>query len=84
MDRGLSTSTRIDDEGLRERNVTSQSTSTLSPEALTATGDVELKDKTGKDCKTFGRTPDGTGTCFSSSRIKAYFMHWLYISKEYV
>ncbi|KAE8140619.1 Phosphatidylethanolamine N-methyltransferase [Aspergillus pseudotamarii] len=60
MDRGLSTSTRIDDEGLRERHVASQSTSTLSPEALTATGDVELKDKAGKDCKTFGRTPDGT------------------------
>jgi phosphatidylethanolamine N-methyltransferase len=61
MDRGLSTSTQIDDEGLRERNVASQSASTLSPEALTATGDVEFKDKANNDSKTFGRTPDGTG-----------------------
>lgn len=60
MDRGLSTGTHNDNEGLRERPVASQSASTLSPEALTATGDVEPKD-TGKELKTYGRTPDGTG-----------------------
>ncbi|GES60110.1 phosphatidylethanolamine N-methyltransferase [Aspergillus terreus] len=59
MDRGLSTGTHNDNEGLRERPVASQSASTLSPEALTATGDIEPKD-TGKELKTYGRTPDGT------------------------
>lgn len=59
MDRGLSTGTQNESEGLRERNVASQSASTLTPDALTATGDVEPKDK---ESKTYGRTPDGTGT----------------------
>lgn len=61
MDRGLSTGTQAGDEGLRERNVPSQSPPKLTTEALTATGDIKPKDQPGQDLKTFGRTPDGTG-----------------------
>ncbi|KAH8429579.1 phosphatidylethanolamine N-methyltransferase [Aspergillus melleus] len=57
MDSGLSTGTQAGNEGLRERNVPSQSAPKLTTEALTATGDVEPKDQ---HSKTFGRTPDGT------------------------
>jgi hypothetical protein len=58
MDEGLSTGTHLSD-GLRERNI--RTDSTVSREALTAMGEVEVKDKDGKELKTFGRTPDGTG-----------------------
>ena len=61
MDRGLSTGTHLGDDGLRERNPTSQSQSPLGTGALTAAGEVEAKDSANKDKKTFGRTPDGTG-----------------------
>ncbi|EAW14456.1 phosphatidylethanolamine N-methyltransferase [Aspergillus clavatus NRRL 1] len=60
MDRGLSTGTHQEDDGLRERIVASQSGAALTPEALTATGEGLLKDKTGKEMKTYGRTPGGT------------------------
>lgn len=62
MDRGLSTGTHIgDDDGLRERFQSSQSDSSLGAGALTAAGEVEAKDGTSQNKKTFGRTPDGTG-----------------------
>ncbi|BCR90520.1 phosphatidylethanolamine N-methyltransferase [Aspergillus chevalieri] len=57
MDRGLSTGTHQEHDGLRERNVTSQTNPAATTEALTATGDAEPKGKTGK---AFGRTPGGT------------------------
>lgn len=62
MDRGLSTGTHQADDGLRERTVASQSSSAPGLEALTATGEGEVKDKAGKGKKTYGRTPDGKGT----------------------
>ncbi|KKK24449.1 putative phosphatidylethanolamine methyltransferase Pem1 [Aspergillus ochraceoroseus] len=58
MDRGLSTgSHHPDDDGLRERNISSQSDLNVSPGALAATAESTGKDQVGK---TFGRTPDGT------------------------
>ncbi|KAJ5587084.1 uncharacterized protein N7459_002849 [Penicillium hispanicum] len=57
MDQGRSTGAQQPD-GLRER--VPHSDSTRSRDALTATGDVEIKDEVGKDKKAFGRTPDGT------------------------
>lgn len=59
MDQGLSTGAHQFSDGLRER--TGRADSTVSREALTATGEVEVKDKDGNALKTFGRTPDGTG-----------------------
>ncbi|KAF7165976.1 hypothetical protein CNMCM5623_009946 [Aspergillus felis] len=59
MDRGLSTGTHQADGGLRERAAASQSSSPPGLEALTATGEGEVKDKAGKEKKTYGRTPDG-------------------------
>ena len=59
MDQGLSTGAHQRTDGLRERNV--RADSTVSREALTATGEIEAKDKEGNELKTFGRTPDGTG-----------------------
>ena len=59
MDQGLSTGTHQESGGLRERNL--RTDSTVGREALTAVGEVEIKDKDGKASKTFGRTPDGTG-----------------------
>lgn len=67
MDQGLSTGAHQDIDGLRERNI--RVDSTVGREALTAFGEVEIKDKEGKDgkeLKTFGRTPDGTGKLVSS------------------
>lgn len=61
MDSGLSTGTHHQHDGLRERNNVSQSNNTAVPDALTATGEVELKDKAEGSKKAFGRTPDGTG-----------------------
>ncbi|KAK9852752.1 uncharacterized protein MYU51_007961 [Penicillium brevicompactum] len=58
MDQGLSTGSHQKTDGLRERN--SRADSTVGREALTATGEVEVKDKDGNELKTFGRTPDGT------------------------
>ncbi|CAG8030632.1 unnamed protein product [Penicillium salamii] len=58
MDQGLSTGAHQFSDGLRER--TGRADSTVSREALTATGEVEVKDKDGNALKTFGRTPDGT------------------------
>ncbi|CAG8370768.1 unnamed protein product [Penicillium salamii] len=58
MDQGLSTGAHQFSDGLRER--TGRADSTVSREALTATGEVEVKDKDGNELKTFGRTPDGT------------------------
>ncbi|CAG7957901.1 unnamed protein product [Penicillium salamii] len=58
MDQGLSTGAHQFSDGLRER--TGRADSTVSREALTATGEVEVKDKDGNEPKTFGRTPDGT------------------------
>lgn len=63
MDQGRSTGAQQPD-GLRER-ILSRSDSTGSRDALTATGEIEIKDEAGKDKKTFGRTPDGTGRCQS-------------------
>jgi len=63
MDRGLSTGTHQEHDGLRERNVTSQTNPAATTEALTATGDAEPKGKTGK---AFGRTPGGTGMSYST------------------
>lgn len=63
MDRGLSTGAHLEPNGLRERNVSSHpnSNSTVdAPDALAATGEVDVKEKSGKEMKTFGRTPDGT------------------------
>lgn len=66
MDRGLSTGSHLDTNGLRERNVSSQPGSTGPPDALAASGEVETKDKKpGKEMKTFGKTPDGTSKCDS-------------------
>lgn len=59
MDQGHSTGAQQPD-GLRER-IVSYPDSTGGRDALTATGEVEIKDDAGKDKKTFGRTPDGTG-----------------------
>lgn len=63
MDRGLSTGTNSEPNGLRERNVAAQPSSTIvdAPDALAASGEVDIKDESGKELKTFGRTPDGTG-----------------------
>ncbi|CAG8089175.1 unnamed protein product [Penicillium salamii] len=58
MDQGLSTGAHQFSDGLRER--TGRADSTVSREALTATGEVEVKDNDGNALKTFGRTPDGT------------------------
>jgi hypothetical protein len=63
MDTGRSTGAQ-QPGGLRERNV-SRPDSTGGRDALTATGEVEIKDGTGKDQKTFGRTPDGRGKLHS-------------------
>lgn len=65
MEQGLSTGAQQPD-GLRERFV-SHSNSTEGRDALTAHGEAEVKDEAGKDKKTFGRTPDGTGMCFSTT-----------------
>lgn len=59
MDQGLSTGTHQEIDGLRERLRCADST--VGREALTAVGEVEIKDKDGNELKTFGRTPDGTG-----------------------
>lgn len=64
MDRGLSTGTHQEHDGLRERNVISQANSATTTEALTATGEAEPKENTGK---AFGRTPGGTGMLYSYS-----------------
>ena len=61
MDSGLSTGTHQHHDGLRERNNVSQSNDTAVPDALTATGEVEPKDKAEGSRKAFGRTPGGTG-----------------------
>jgi hypothetical protein len=65
MDQGLSTGAHQDIDGLRERNV--RTDSTVGREALTAAGEMEAKDKDGKHLKTFGRTPDGTGKLYTKS-----------------
>lgn len=59
MDQGRSTGAQQSD-GLRER-IVSRSDSTGSRDALTATAEFEVEDEAGKEKKTFGRTPDGTG-----------------------
>ena len=59
MDQGRSTGAQQPD-GLRER-IVSPSDSTPGPDTLAAHGEAEIKDGDGKDKKTFGRTPDGTG-----------------------
>lgn len=64
MDQGRSTGAQQPD-GLRERNVP-RPNSTGAGDALTAIGELEAKDEAGKDKKTFGRTPDGTGRCLLS------------------
>jgi hypothetical protein len=61
MDQGRSTGAQ-QPKGLRERNV-QRPNSTGGRDALTATGELEAKNESGKDKKTFGRTPDGTGRC---------------------
>lgn len=58
MEQGRSTGA-LQPEGLRER--IQRPDSTGGRDALTATGEAEIKDAAGKDKKTFGRTPDGTG-----------------------
>lgn len=58
MDQGRSTGA-LQPEGLRER--IQRPDSTGGRDALTAHGEAEIKDAAGKDKKTFGRTPDGTG-----------------------
>lgn len=60
MDQGRSTSAQQPNR-LRER-IVSRPDSTTGSEPLIATGEMEaVKDRSGKDKKTFGRTPDGTG-----------------------
>lgn len=59
MDQGRSTGA-LQPEGLRER--IQRPNSTGGRDALNAHGEAEIKDAAGKDKKTFGRTPDGTGT----------------------
>lgn len=74
MDSGLSTGTHHRHDGLRERNNVSQSNNnTAVPDAMTATGEVEPKDKAEGNKKAFGRTPGGTGM-FS---LTCYFHHGL-------
>lgn len=58
MDQGRSTGA-LQPEGLRER--IQRPDSTAGREALNAHGEADIKDAAGKDKKTFGRTPDGTG-----------------------
>lgn len=60
MDRGLSTGTANESDGLRARTAPPQSNAANSG-ALATAGELDSKDKAGKDLKTFGRTPDGTG-----------------------
>lgn len=61
MDQGRSTGTlQPGDPGLRER-IASHLDSTGGTDALIDHGEVEPVDED-KDQKTFGRTPDGTGT----------------------
>jgi phosphatidylethanolamine N-methyltransferase len=67
MDQGRSTGAQQPD-GLRERNVP-RPDSTEGCDALTATGELEAKDEAGKDKKTFGRTPDGTGRFLFGSQL---------------
>jgi phosphatidylethanolamine N-methyltransferase len=59
MDQGRSTGA-LQPDGLRERNV-SRLDSTGGRDALASHAELEIKDADGKDKKTFGRTPDGTG-----------------------
>lgn len=59
MDQGHSTGT-LQPDGLRER-IASRLDSTGGRDALTSHAELEIKDAEGKDKKTFGRTPDGTG-----------------------
>lgn len=62
MDDSQSTSTHRADDGLRERNVASQQAALNAGQAaLTSLAEGEVNDKEGKEKKTFGRTPDGTG-----------------------
>lgn len=62
MDDRHSTSTYRADDGLRERNVASQQAALNAGRAVLANmAEGEVKDEEGKDKKTFGRTPDGTG-----------------------
>lgn len=65
MDRGLSTGTHQQHDGLRERNAPA-TVAAPNVDALAASGEVNPKDKAGSDGKTFGRTPDGTGMFFST------------------
>jgi phosphatidylethanolamine N-methyltransferase len=58
MDHGLSTGAQQTHDGLRERVSRLDST---GRDALVASGEAEFNDKSGKELKTFGRTPDGTG-----------------------
>ncbi|OJJ51183.1 hypothetical protein ASPZODRAFT_127210 [Penicilliopsis zonata CBS 506.65] len=62
MDQGASTGAHRNDEGLRERVIDSSSVDDLAGrKALAAAAELEVKDKHGRDRKTYGRTPDGTG-----------------------
>lgn len=80
MDQGLSTGAHQDIDGLRERNT--RVDSTVGREALTAMGEVEIKDKEGKDgkeLKTFGRTPDGTGKPVSELYLQLNIaLNWIH------
>ena len=60
MDRGLSTGTANESDGLRARAAPPQSNAANSG-ALATAGELDSKDKVGTDLKTFGRTPNGTG-----------------------
>ena len=73
MDRGLSTGTHQQHDGLRERNAPA-TTAAPSVDTLAASGEVASKDKAEGDGKTFGRTPDGTGMLFLFFSL--YFFWW--------
>ena len=77
MDQGLSTGAHQNTDGLRERNL--RADSTVGREALTATGEVEVKDKDGNELKTFGRTPDGTGksSCGRKGNLIESRVYWM-------
>ena len=57
-------SSQLDDEGLRERHVPQQACSAEEAEEIVQglNNEEHLARKDEKDKKTFGRTPDGTGT----------------------
>lgn len=68
----------LDPEGLRERSVPQRTkTADEARKAVIELNDVEEKsNKDEKDKKTFGRTPDGTGECYTHGVLAFTTLFW--------